>query len=62
MFALAFIENIQKRDLPILKMFDNITRFVVDYSRKMHDGLILETPNISKTLFDDDFCFYCPEE
>lgn len=62
MFALAFIENIQKRDLPILKMFDNITRFVVDYSRKMHDGLILETPNISKTLFDDDLCFYCPEE
>ena len=52
--ALAFIENIQKRDLPILKMFDNITRFVIDYSQKMHDGLILETPNISKTLFDDD--------
>ena len=61
MFALAFIENIQKRDLPILEMFDNITQFVIEYSKRNHDGRIIETPNISKTMFDDDLCFYCPE-
>ncbi len=61
MFALAFVEYVQKKNLPVLKMFDNITRFVVDYSKKMNNGLILETPNISKTLFDDDFCLYSPE-
>lgn len=61
MFALAFIENVQKRNVPVLKMFDNITRFVLDYSEKTH-GVYLETPNISKTLFDDNFCLYVPEE
>lgn len=61
MFALAFIENIQKKNVPVLRMFDNITRFVLDYSEKVH-GRYLETPNISKTLFDDTFCLYNPEE
>ena len=61
MFALAFIENIQKKNVPVLRMFDNITRFVLDYSEKVH-GRYLETPNISKTLFDDSFCLYNPEE
>lgn len=62
MFALAFIENVQKKNVPVLKMFDNITQFVIDYSQRENDGYILETPNINKTLFDDDFCLYSPEE
>ncbi len=61
MFALAFIENIQKRNIPVIKMFDNITKFVVNYSQKTY-GEILEVPYISKTLFDDEFCLYSPEE
>lgn len=61
MFALAFIENIQKRNIPVIKMFDNITKFVVNYSQKTY-GEILEVPYISKTLFDEGFCFYSPEE
>lgn len=61
MFALAFIENIQKKNIPVVKMFDNISRFVLDYSNKTH-GCYLETPNVNKGVFDDDFCFYDPIE
>ena len=62
MFALAFIENIHKKNVPVIKMFENITKFVVDYSKKEHDGVILEIPNITKALFDEEFCLYSPEE
>lgn len=62
MYALAFIENIQKKNLPVLKMFDNISRFVVDYCKKNKDGIILELPHVEKAIFNDDFCFYDPEE
>ena len=62
MYALAFIENIQKKNLPVLKMFDNISRFVVDYSKKNKDGVILELPHVEKAIFNDDFCIYAPEE
>lgn len=62
MYALAFLENVQKKNLPVLKMFDNISRFVVDYSKKTKDGVILELPHVEKAIFNDDFCFYAPEE
>ena len=61
MFALAFIENVQKRNVPVLKMFDNITRFVLDYSQKVC-GRYIEIPNVTKVMFDEDFCLYEPEE
>lgn len=62
MYALAFLENVQKKNLPVLKMFDNISRFVVDYSKKTKDGVILELPHVEKAIFNDDFCLYDPEE
>ena len=62
MYALAFIENVQKKNLPVLKMFDNISRFVVDYSKKTKDGVILELHHVEKAIFNDDFCLYAPEE
>ena len=43
-------------------MFDNISRFVVDYSKKTKDGVILELPHVEKAIFNDDFCLYDPEE
>lgn len=61
MFALAFIENIQKKNVPVIKMFDNITRFVLDYSQKVC-GRYIEIPNVTKVMFDEDFCLYEPEE
>lgn len=61
MFALAFIENLQKKKVPVVRMFDDITKFVLDYSQKVH-GCYLETPNVTKVMFDEDFCLYEPEE
>ena len=62
MYALAFLENVQKKNIPVLKMFDNISRFVVDYSKKTKDGFILELPHVEKAIFNDDFCLYDPVE
>lgn len=61
MFALGFIENIHKKNLPVIQLFQNIADFVVSYSKQTHD-CVIEVPHITKTFFDDTLCLYNPEE
>ena len=61
MYALGLMEYINQKKLPVMKMFNNITQFVIAYSNKEF-GRIIEVPHVEHTVFDYDFSLYDPED
>lgn len=61
MYALALMEYIHQRNLPVMKMFDLVSSFVKAYSSKEF-GVIAEVPHVEHATFDYDFCLYEPYE
>lgn len=61
MYALGLMEYINQKKLSVMKMFNNITQFVIAYSNKEFGGII-EVPHVEHTVFDYDFSLYDPED
>ena len=61
LYALGLIQYLEQKNLPIIKMLEQVNKFVVEYSRR-EKGEILQQPNATYTRFNTDFCLYEPEE
>lgn len=59
-YALALLEYIDQANLNIVRMFSEVSRFVVDYSIRQFGGVI-EVPHADFTTIDPDFCLYVPQ-
>lgn len=61
LYALGLIQYLEQKNLPIIKMLEQVNKFVVEYSKR-EKGEILQQPNALYAQFDTNFCLYEPEE